>query len=155
MNRKRLLLILGCLGLLLLAGYATLWLTAPRHRITEENIEAIKEGMTEKEVEAILGAQAGDYSSKQTGGQFAEIEVIIIPAPRAQPVGKTRSIFTGFTGPDFVKSRGGGKYWVGEETGVWVRFDEAGRVAEIWPGLSTPSGNESFLDKLRRWLGMQ
>lgn len=131
--RKRLLLILGCLVAVLLAGYLTLWLTAPRHHITEENVAAIKEGMTEGEVEAILGVKAGDYSSKQTGGQFEDI---------------------GTTGPDIVKSRGG-KYWVGEETGVWVRFDEAGQVADIWPGFFIPSGNESLLAKLRRWLGIQ
>lgn len=147
MKRKRLLLILGCLASVLLAGYVTLRLTAPRHRITGENIEAIREGMTEEEVEAILGAPAGDYSSKQTGGQFPEIEIIIIPHRRSRPEWKI------ITGPDLVKSRGG-KYWVGEATGVWVRFDEAGQVAEILPGWSIPSGNESFLTKLRRWLGM-
>jgi len=52
MKRKRLLLILGCLAGVLLAGYSTLWLTASRQHITEENIQAIKMGMTEAEVEA-------------------------------------------------------------------------------------------------------
>jgi hypothetical protein len=62
MKRRRTLLILVCVISVLLAGYAGLWLTAPRHRITLENILAIREGMTEAEVEATLGARAGDYS---------------------------------------------------------------------------------------------
>jgi hypothetical protein len=55
MKHKRLLLILGGLAAVLLAGYGTLRLTAPRPKLTLENIEAIDDGMTEQEVEKILG----------------------------------------------------------------------------------------------------
>jgi hypothetical protein len=139
MKRKRLLLILGCLATVLLAGYGTLRLMAPQHRITKENIAAIKEGMTEAEVQALLGVPAGDYSSKQTGGVF-----ILGDRPWADSF---------FAGPDIVE-RDGGKFWVGDETSVWVRFDDVGQVVVVWPGRFIANGNESFLTKLRRWLGM-
>ena len=54
MKHKRLLLFFGCLAAVLLAGYGTLRLTAPRHRITPENIRSIKRGMTEKEAEELM-----------------------------------------------------------------------------------------------------
>jgi|SRR6516225_9754709 len=73
MKRKPLLLILTSLISVLLVAYVTLWLTAPRHRITLENILAIKNGMTELEVEARLGARAGDYSSWKHGEFLAAL----------------------------------------------------------------------------------
>jgi hypothetical protein len=139
MKHKRLLLILGCLAALLLAGYATLRLTAPQHQITADNIEAIKKGMTEDEVEAILGVPAGDYSSGQFGGHFFENE----KNPDSDVV----------TGLELVKKRGG-KIWAGNETSVWIHFDDSGRVTEKWCHFHAIPTSESFLDKLRRWLGM-
>ena len=67
MKRKHLLLILVCLAVMLLAGYATLRLTAPNHRITRKNLKAIEFGMAEREVEEIFGVPAGDYSAKKGG----------------------------------------------------------------------------------------
>ena len=75
MKHKRLLLILGCLMSVLLAGYVTLRLSAPRHRITADNIQAIRAGMTAKEVEEILGAPPGYYCSRK------DEEVIAVIAP--------------------------------------------------------------------------
>src|SRR5579859_6594788 len=71
--RKRLLLFLVCLVSVLLAGYVTLRLTAPpKHRITWDNICAIKKGMTQEEVESILGVPAGVYSSRPRVGLYPE-----------------------------------------------------------------------------------
>ena len=125
MKRKRLLLILGCLAAVLLAGYATLLVTGPRHRISEGNFAAIEKGMTEKEVEAILGASAGDYSS-------GKVIVLIVGA---------------------LQEDEGTKEWVGDDCCVAVRFQD-GRVVETtcWP--VAPMFEESFVTKLRRWLGM-
>ena len=64
-KRKRLLLFFGCLAAVVLAGYGTLRLTVPRHRITGHNIQTIELGMTEVRVKEILGAEAGDYSTKR------------------------------------------------------------------------------------------
>jgi hypothetical protein len=55
-QRKRLLLILGCLAMVLLAGYALLWLTAPRE-ITDEMYYSLQKGMTEEQIEGILGSK--------------------------------------------------------------------------------------------------
>ena len=70
MKRTRLLLFLGCLASVLLAGYGTLWLTNSKHRITEENIRAVKIGMTEKEVEELLGVPAGVYAPGAATGLY-------------------------------------------------------------------------------------
>jgi hypothetical protein len=153
MKRKTLLLILGSLAAVLLAGYGTLRLTAPRHRITDENFAAIQKGMTEAEVEAILGVPAGVYSSKGNTGFYG---------PPLAP-------FMGFGGSsiekepiwgEFLLGSGsflvqtlGGKEWVGEDLCVYVRF-EAERVVATRCGEIIPSTDVSFLAKLRRWFGM-
>jgi hypothetical protein len=134
--RKRLLMIPGCVASVLFAGFVTLWLTAPKHRITKENFDAIRKGMTEEEVEAILGARAGAYSSLcQTG---------------AYPIGRCGDPVLGI---DLRKSRGG-REWVTEEFSGYVLFDESGRVATMYSGYGNRNENRTFLDKFRRWLGM-
>jgi hypothetical protein len=139
MKRKRLLLVFVCLAAVLLAGYVTLRLTAPEHRITQENILAIQIGMSEKQVEAILGVRAGDYYPVTPGGG-------------SRLIGE-------FFGPHWLSrsnlaKKPGGKYWIGENAAVWVRFDESAHAVEIWNGVTWAVREESFLDKLRRWLGM-
>ncbi|MCI0376235.1 MAG: hypothetical protein L0215_01380 [Gemmataceae bacterium] len=73
MKKRRLLWIAATLVLLLGAGYAVLWLTGPGHRINALSFERIQEGMTEKEVEEILGVPAGDYGTK------AHPELTVLP----------------------------------------------------------------------------
>jgi hypothetical protein len=70
MKRKRLLLILGCITAVLLAAYATLWLTRPNHKITDVNIDAIKVGMTEREVKALLGGSGKALAWGKTNGEW-------------------------------------------------------------------------------------
>jgi outer membrane protein assembly factor BamE (lipoprotein component of BamABCDE complex) len=141
--RKRLLILLVCLISVLLAGYVTLRLTAPRHRITEENFAAIQKGMTEEEVEAILGAPAGVYGSgDKTGNYFVRITRI------------PREGFTFRSGLDLIRTRGG-KEWVGEAISVYIIFDETGGVKEALGGFFLHNVPESFLAKLRRWVGIQ
>jgi hypothetical protein len=130
-KRKLLLLFFGCLAAVLLAGYWTLRLTAPWKGITIEKYEAIKVGMTEEEVEAILGTKGEVYpSSKRSGFYFA-------------------------TSGWRMSSDCVGKEWVGKKIAVCCRFDEAGRVAIKFRGFAPPIEKDSFLDKLRRWPGMQ
>jgi hypothetical protein len=137
MKCKRLLLILACVAAILLAGYGTLRLTAPPHRITWESIERIQEGMSEANVECILGVPAGDYSSTEHGATF----VLGEGGYRRQVV----------QGRDLLQ--GGAKVWVGDRGAVWLTFDASKRVSGIRIGLV--ESEESFLDKLRRWLGME
>jgi len=132
MTRKRLLLSFGFLAALLLAGYVTLRLTAPpRHRITQENIEAIRVGMSEDEVEAILGVPAGNYCSFEC---FYSYPAFARQEPTDLPGNK--------------------KEWVGEDNCIRVRFDDSGRVAAMRYGHVLGRVSEPFLTKLRRWLGM-
>jgi hypothetical protein len=63
MSRRR--RILGGLAILLTlaaVGVGIQWLLTPKHRITKESLELIKVGMTQSEVEDILGVPPGDYS---------------------------------------------------------------------------------------------
>jgi outer membrane protein assembly factor BamE (lipoprotein component of BamABCDE complex) len=139
MKRKRLLLIVACLTAVLLAGYVTLRVTAPKqHRITWENIDKIHKGMTEEAVEAVFGVPAGVYGQNARTGAYA-----------VNP-----DVSRAMIGPDLIK-RQGGKEWVGEDYALYIRFDDAGCVQEMHVGFVQPgSRHESFLDKLRRWLGM-
>jgi len=150
-KRKRLLLVFGCLAGVLLAGYATLRLTAPRHEINEKNIEAIKRGMTEEKVVAILCAPAGVYSAKAGTGHYPIFATLEMGQKIPFIIHGDGTVY--FEGKGLI-SEWGGKEWVGEEICIYVRFDENGRVTETLKGLVFPQWDESFLAKLRRWLGM-
>jgi len=63
MRRRTLLVVLAGLAVVVAAGVVVLW---PRpERITRENFERIKEGMSQAEVEEILGPP-GDYTTEPT-----------------------------------------------------------------------------------------
>ena len=77
MRKWKLLVALAGLAVVVAAGVVVLW---PRSssRITRENFEQIKEGMSRTEVEGILGP-AGDYSTGPTQ-RFMSVEDIIAQA---------------------------------------------------------------------------
>src|ERR1700690_3989445 len=78
-KRKTLLLALGGLMFLGVLAAATYFTLRPRVVITEETVAQIKPGMTEAEVEAILGGPARDY----TEGRYypvGPVQVIVFPA---------------------------------------------------------------------------
>jgi hypothetical protein len=124
--KNRLLLILFCLAFA--AIYAFCWLTAPRHRITEENFARIKEGMTEKEVESILGVPAGNYETKKR-----------MPLPAHDLFVPTVPCET--------------KVWEGNGLVITIWFDAEGKVFHSRIG-GWSSEEPTFLDMLRRLLGM-
>ena len=128
MKRNRLLLILACLAVVLLAGYAALRLTAARPNLALENIHAIEDGMTLQEVEKLLGAPAGNYSS------LRDAEAADLPQCYNKP---------------------GDKTWVDDKMWLGVRFDEAGKVTTWDYYRHGRNQNKTFLDKLRRWLGIE
>jgi hypothetical protein len=132
MKHKRLLLALASVAAVFTAGYLALRLMPPRHRINLDNTRAIEKGMTEEEAVKILGVRAGDYSSTKPGGTFLYHQKAV-------------------SGTELVRMRGG-KFWASDETGVWLRFDDAGRVAEAFCG--SYYENQSFLDRIRDWLGI-
>jgi hypothetical protein len=61
MHRRRLAaLALGLLALVLMGGFATRWLR-PSSPISQANCDRVKDGMSETDVEEILGGPAGNY----------------------------------------------------------------------------------------------
>jgi hypothetical protein len=52
------------------------WLVLPRHRIDREHYLMVKEGMTEEEVEELLGAPPGNYDGYVERGQFWTVEYV-------------------------------------------------------------------------------
>src|SRR5262245_59132749 len=132
MSKRRLAWIAGTLVLLLAAGYGVLWLTAPRHDINHKSFEAIKMGMTEQQVEAILGVPAGDYTTGPVIG-WPEISS---------------------NGWAICWERQPHKSWISNEAAIHVYFDEQGlvkRTTHRKPWLS----EESLWARLRRWLGIE
>ena len=127
MKCKRLLLVLACLTVMIFTGYAAVRLTAPRPNLISENIGRIEDGMTVQEVENILGAPAGNYSS------LRDAEAADLPQCYDKP---------------------GDKIWVDDQMWLGVRFDETGKVTTYDYYRHRRNQDKTFLDHLRRWLGM-
>jgi hypothetical protein len=137
MGRRKLLLGVGTATLLVLAGHLLLpLLPRPGAGITPDNYERIQVGMTEKEVEAVLGARAGDYSGGRAYFPASEHRPRI---PRA-----IRPRERGF-GPDETLHM-----WAGDEVAVYVWFDGAGRAVDKMLRPLRPDGGP--WDRLRRLL---
>jgi hypothetical protein len=140
MKRKPPLMFLGCIAAVLLALFWMLPLKTSRNdKITLESREKIRVGMTEQEVEAILGGPAGVYAPVRNTGEYCVSS------------GFTSSSVAMVSGKSLIQ-RQGGKEWVGETTAIFVQFDQNSKVSTFMAGLAIP--NESFFTKLRRWLGM-
>jgi hypothetical protein len=102
-RRKRVLLWVGLLVALLGAGLVGVrWWTRPTHHITMDNLEKIQGGLTEQQVETILGAPAGDYSN-----------------------GRTRT-WGGVNYPGGVN-----KKWIADDCAIEVAFAPNGRVGGV------------------------
>jgi len=114
-----------------LLGLGTALLLWPRDRITAASWKQIRIGMTENQVEEILG-QPG-MSSEECKffekGQFLSLQL-------AKPIYGVQATF---------------KYWTSQRgTTMQIGFDERGHVSakRLWS-----SGEPSFLDRIRDWLG--
>src|SRR6516165_6941322 len=105
MRRRKLLVVLAVLAVVVAAGVVVaLW--PSRERITQENFDRIREGMSRAEVEGILGSP-GDY----TTGPLNDPDGIEIPLSLLPP-------------PSGVESA----WWAADYGTVGVWFDEGGRV---------------------------
>jgi len=123
MSKSRALLLMLALVVCLAAGFVVfLWVTAPGHHITFENLQQIQAGMTEQEVETILGAPAGDYSNGRTR-MWGGVSI----------------------------SKGVNKKWIADDCAIEVAFAPNGRVGGL---CITDARPETWIDKLRRWLGL-
>ena len=70
------------------------WAAGPRHRIVPANFGKIRAGMTEQDVEAILGAPAGNYSDHPHHGIGvpqswpAAVDYYLLAAEHGDPTGQ-------------------------------------------------------------------
>ena len=132
--RKRSLFSLACL-VALLALSTTMRQTHSQARFHSENVSKIKEGMTEQQVETLLGAPPGNYRGSRlcTGTSMSHhsLKLLRLEGDRAVRV------------------------WTGEDDGlcvsVLIRLDEQGKVVEI-QSLRLAPRNVSWFDELRSWL---
>jgi hypothetical protein len=128
MKKRRWLLIFWiacCLGLM----GPLIWQTLSQPRIDMERFEQIRSGMTPTQVGHLIGRPPGNY----THGQVKIIHDAGLEG----------------SSDDY-------KEWVGEEIAIMVRLDEEGKVSrkEWVPTSQLTRGNRSFLEKLRRLLGL-
>jgi hypothetical protein len=98
----------------------------PQHRIEKKSVGLIKAGMTQKQVEAILGGPPGDYGPES------------VPTPSS-----------GFSIPLPSQSM---KSWVAGYFAISVVFEEDGTVAWVEESNRMVS-DESWTDRISRWLG--
>jgi hypothetical protein len=96
--RKRLLIFAGGVLAVFVAASAVRFLMAPGRFIDREHYDRISKGMTQAEVEAILGAPPGSYNRATTEFQWNG------PVPE-QPANGRRA------------------YWVGDDGHIEVTFD--------------------------------
>lgn len=130
---KRVVVVVGLLLGLAVAGFVTIRLaTAERHRINDESFKKIVVGMTLEEVESIFGVPAGDYNTSR---------VLILGHDQS---GDERWI-----------NKNPAHIWMSNNGIYWIYFDDAGRVAAMEYGFPFIEVKESWLEKLRHWLGLK
>jgi hypothetical protein len=126
--------------LLILAVATTLgvWLSVqwllPTHRIDDEHFAKLGLGMTQSEVEEILGVPAGDYRLIPQGSFHGGL------GPGAA-----------FGGTQEQKER---KWWVGDSVWIQIGFGSDGRAVAGYSG-TTIKTEPSFMARLRHWLGLR
>jgi hypothetical protein len=118
----------------------------PRPHITVENFRKVKHGMTQQEVEYILGGPSGDYAS---GHQYCVMAC----------EGSTCSLFDnpryGWKAipPEqiqLVSPNGRISVWRGADCAIGVAFDENGRVSHV--GVGWAWQEPTILERIRVWL---
>jgi hypothetical protein len=123
---RLLVLLTGLLGAMAYLGW---WcLAPPSHQITRERISQLQRGMSQAEVEALLGVPPGNYCSTRN------VELIY---PRRWPL---------------VDVPCRGEKWISDEAGVTVYFDDAGTVV-YEQVIFVVIRRRSLLDRLRDSLG--
>jgi hypothetical protein len=98
-----------------------------RHHINDDAIKQIREGMTAKEVEPLLGVPPGDYPTKPD-------DYLCLPAPPYRP----------------WRYKHDAKIWASDEAKVRIHFDDFDRMEGVFQDWRFQK--ESFWDKIRRWL---
>ena len=133
-KHKRLLLCAGLLVALAGAGLVgALWWTVPNHGVGWRGYERIEIGMTEREVEAIVGKPPGWYEQL--------------------PEGEHQSYVHDASAEKGVHDSPRGYSWVSTEGHLGVSLDAAGTVVGV-SFTPTRRASRPLLDRVRRWLGL-
>jgi hypothetical protein len=120
---KRCFFFLGAFILLLLLGGTGYLLLRPGSPISQAGCDRIEHGISEADVQKILGGPEGNYHDGQV-----DINVPSAPGPGLRI-----------------------KVWIGNDGAALVYFDKTDKVRHVHfaPALNR---NESFFAKVRRWL---
>jgi hypothetical protein len=142
---KRKLKWIGVVLVVLLLGFGTALFLWPRDRITAESWKQIRIGMTEKEVEAILG-----------GPGLSEVEYHDHIRTLEKELGKFPFGVGGefFVEPDDAVHVAGQdlSIWIGQHGRIKIGFDPQGHATwKTYEGLRPT--DPSVIDRLRDWLG--
>ena len=119
-------------GSLLLAGVilSFVWLRASQ-RLNVENFSQIQQGMTQAEVEKLLGGPPGNYGRYSEKSGFMTLEGYFAPAGSVE------------------------KVWCNDKHRFEVYFDQDGQVVGQHKRAGYEQGSApSWLERLRAWLGL-
>jgi hypothetical protein len=110
---------------------------APTHRINRESYDFLRGGMTEEEVEEILGVPAGNYNTVHVS-EFPCLSGLQLPKPKV--CGQITAVTVW-------------KEWKGNDAIVEIGFDSGGKlIFGFYRPVFRP--DESFLEKLHRWFSL-
>jgi hypothetical protein len=147
MRRRTLLVVLAGLAVVVAVGVVVLWPTQP-NRITQENCDRIKKGMSRAEVETILGPP-GDHATAPLGDP--DPSGVFLSSWRPYNRSLVDRVYDLFVEHEIIQ-------WRGDAGIIAVEFTHSGHVvwAGIWPvkrAEQTPIGNLLWRLKRqwRRW----
>jgi hypothetical protein len=140
MNRRRVLLLFVTAVIGLVIGIWMLW---PRTAITLENAEKLREGMTQQEVEAILGGLPRDETTGPVTVEPADATALL-QFTVAEPMHGIDLLDEQADPPSL-------QTWRSNQALVCVALDPSERVLRF-VAIPLHRVNESPLDILRRWL---
>ena len=123
-----------------LVGFGTALFLWPRDGVTAESWKQIQIGMTEKEVEDILG-EAG-----MTQEKFATCLKALEKNGKVRELDNRRKSGVAANGVD------NRKYWIGRRGCIEIGFDPPDQVSVKY-FCELRSANPSLIDRLRNWLG--
>jgi hypothetical protein len=132
-THRRLLLAFGLAGLIIVGFWVVMWFFAPKHRIWQvaEHPQAIKVGILQSRVEAILGVPPGDYTTTPKG------RTRLWPAePKGEPQWKSSAD------------------WFADGATVRVYFDDQSRVLFATSSLAPEALHKNVWQRVCRWLGL-
>jgi hypothetical protein len=125
----------------LLLGFGTALFLWPSDPITAESWKRIRLGMTEKEVEAILGGPGMSFDAQNFLKQLPQAPFLFEDPHLEEPADK---------GLFVVGDRN--KLWSGRRGMIEIEFDNENRVCwKSFQGMRWTNGG--ILDRLRDWLG--